>query len=71
MPRTLTEEQTLKLAKLLILMAIPREDRLDMLTTIETPETLRLFLRKLSTKNFQMTPEEVKKVYLETMMETT
>ena len=38
MPRTLTEEQSIELGKLLILMEIPEEMRLDILTVIETPQ---------------------------------
>ena len=59
MPRTLTEEQSVDLAQLLIMMGIPKEDRLEILTAIETPEEMRLFLGKLSEKNFQMSPQEV------------
>ncbi len=59
MERTLTEEQGVKLAKLLILMDVPREMRLDILSAIETPEELKYFLDILSEKNYEMTPEEV------------
>ena len=67
MARTLTDEQSVKLAKLLILMAVPKEMRLELLTAIETPEELLLFLDKLSEKNYEMTPEEVYQVAVETI----
>lgn len=44
---------------LLIKMEIPEKMALDILTAIETPEGLILFLDKLSEKNYEMTPEEV------------
>lgn len=59
MARTLTEAQSVKLAKLLILMEVPKEDRLTILSAIETPEELLIFLNKLSERNYEMTPEEV------------
>lgn len=69
MARTLTDEQSVKLAKLLILMAVPKEMRLELLTAIETPEELLLFLDKISEKNYEMTPEEVYQVAVETIEE--
>lgn len=69
MARTLTDEQSVKLAKLLILMAVPKEMRLELLTAIETPEELLLFLDKLSEKNYEMTPEEVYQVAVEIIEE--
>ena len=69
MPRTLTEEQSVDLAQLLIMMGIPKEDRLEILTAIETPEEMRLFLGKLSEKNFQMSPQEVNEALLDTIVE--
>ena len=69
MPRTLTEEQSVDLAQLLIMMGIPKEDRLEILTAIETPEEMRLFLDKLSEKNFQMSPQEVNEALLDTIVE--
>lgn len=69
MPRILTDEQSVKLAKLLILMAVPKEMRLELLTAIETPEELLLFLDKLSEKNYEMTPEEVYQAAVETIEE--
>ena len=59
MARTLTEAQSVKLAKLLILMEVPKEDSLTILSAIETPEELLIFLDKLSEKNYEMTPAEV------------
>ena len=71
MPRTLTEEQSVKLAKLMIMMEVPKEDCLEIITAIETPAEMRLFLDKLSEKNFQMTPQEVNQALLDTIMEMT
>ena len=71
MPDRLTEEQSVKLAKLLIMMNVPKEESLDILTDIETITELKLFLDKLSEKNFQMTPQEVYQAHLETVIETT
>lgn len=69
MPRTLTDAQSVKLAKLLIMMAVPKEMRLELLTAIETPEETLLFLDKLSEKNYEMTPEEVYQAAVETIEE--
>lgn len=44
MPRTLTEEQSVELAELLILMEVPEEMLLDIITAIETPQELKYFL---------------------------
>ena len=71
MPNRITEEQSVKLAKLLIMMKVPEEESLDILTDIETITELKLFLDKLSEKNFQMTPQEVYQAHLETVIETT
>ena len=71
MPDRITEEQSVKLAKLLIMMNVPKEESLDILTDIETITELKLFLDKLSEKNFQMTPQEVYQAHLETVIETT
>ena len=69
MPRTLTEEQSVDLAQLLIMMEVPRDLRLEVITAIETPTEMRLFLDKLSEKNFQMSPEEVHEALLDTIVE--
>lgn len=71
MPRTLTEEQSVDLAKLMIMMKVPKEDRLEIITVIETPEEMLLFLDKLSVKNFEMTPQEVHQALIDTILETT
>ena len=67
--RTLPEEQSVELAKLLIMMKVPKEERIDILTDIETPAELLLFLDKLAEKNFDMTPEEVYQSHLDTIVE--
>ena len=67
MPRTLTEEQSVELAKLLILMEVPEEMLLDILTVIETPQELKYFLDILSENDYEMTPEEVYQASIETV----
>ena len=47
------------MAKLLIIMKAPKTMRLGIITAIEAPEELLLFLDKLSEKNCKMTPQEV------------
>lgn len=69
MARTLSEEYSLKLAKLLIDMGIQKEIRLEVLSAIETPEAMLLFLDKLSEKNYEMTSEEVYEALAETVEE--
>ena len=69
MPRTLTEEQSVELGKLLILMELPEEMRLDILTAIETPQELKYFLDILSENDYEMTPEEVYQASIETVQE--
>lgn len=59
MPRTLKDEQSVELAKLLILMEVPEEMLLDIITAIETPQELKYFLDILSENDYEMTPEEV------------
>lgn len=68
--RTLTEEQSEKLARLLIMMEVPKEMCLDILTVVETNEEFLTFLDKLSSKNYNMTPEEVYQASIETVEET-
>ena len=68
--RTLTEEQSEKLARLMIMMEVPKEMSLDILTVVETNEELLTFLDKLSAKNYDMTPEEVYQAAIETVEET-
>ena len=67
MPRTLTEDQSVELGKLLILMEIPEEMRLDILTAIETPQELKYFLDILLENDYEMTPEEVYQAMGETI----
>ena len=67
MPRTLTEYQSVELGKLLILMEIPEEMRLDILTAIETPQELKYFLDILLENDYEMTPEEVYQAMGETI----
>ena len=67
--RTLTEEQSVDLAQLLIMMNVPKEERLDILTAIETVEELRLFLDILAEQDFKMPPEEVYQAHLDAIVE--
>ena len=67
--RTLTEKQSVDLAKLLIMMKVPKEERLDILTAIETVEEMRVFLDILAEKNFDMPPEEVYQAHLDAVIE--
>ena len=67
MKRTLTEEQSVELAKLLILMEVPEEMLLDIITVIETPQELKYFLDILSENDYEMTPEEVYQASIETV----
>lgn len=67
MPRTLKDEQSVELGKLLILMELPEEMRLDILTAIETPQELKYFLDILSENDYEMTPEEVYQAMGETI----
>ena len=69
MPRTLKDEQSVELAKLLILMEVPEEMLLDILTVIETPQELKYFLDILSENDYEMTPEEVYQASIETVQE--
>ena len=68
MSRTLTEEQSVTLARLLIMMGIPKELCLEVISLVETVEDALLFLDKLSEKNYQMTPEEVSKALTDALM---
>ena len=70
MPRMLTDAQSVKLAKLLIVMEVPKEMRLTILSSIETPQELLLFLDKLSEKNYEMTSQEVYQATVDTILET-
>lgn len=65
----LTEEQRVDFAKLLIKMNIPREDRLDFLTDIETPEEMKLLLDKMAENDFKMTPKEVNQAVCDSLEE--
>ena len=69
MQRTLSQEFSDRLAKLLIIMKVPEEMCLDILTVIETPEQLKYFLDILSEKNYEMPPEEVYQASIDTVLE--
>ena len=67
--KRLTEEQRVDLAKLLIMMNIPKNDCLEVLSAIETLEELKLLLDKMAEKNFEMTTEEVNQAVCDTIEE--
>ena len=71
MSRTISQEFSDRLAELLIVMNIEKEVRLEVLTVIETPEELLVFLDKLAEKNYEMTSREVYRALCETLEETT
>ena len=71
MSRTISQEFSDRLAELLIVMDIEKEVRLEVLTVIDTPEELLVFLDKLAEKNYEMTSEEVYRALCETLEETT
>ena len=71
MSRTLIEQQSKKLAKMLIVMNVPEEKRLEILTAIETKEELLLFLDKLTARNYEVTPDEIYEAMLSTIEDMT
>ena len=71
MSKMLTDQQTIKLAKMPIVMNVPKDYRLEILTAIETQEELLLFLDKLSAKNYEVTPDEIYEAMLSTIEEMT
>ena len=54
----------------MIMMEVPMEMSLDILTVVEKNEELLAFLDKLSAKNYDMTTEEVYQASIETVEET-
>ena len=69
MSRKLSTEQQVELAKVLILMKVPKEKMRSMLLAIETEQEAKLFLQKLSENNYEMTPEEVYQASVDTILE--
>lgn len=69
MARRLAQTYSDKLAELLISMKVSKKVSLEVLTAIETPEAMLLFLDKLSEKNYEMTSEEVYEALAETVEE--
>lgn len=55
----ITEEQQVKLAKLLILMNLQKQETIEIMLALDTQEQLLMFLDILAEKNYEMSPEEV------------
>lgn len=68
MMRTVTDEQSVRLAELLILMNVPKEMCLEIMAVLETTEMLHYFLDILAARNYDMTPEEVYEASVETTL---
>lgn len=67
MSSMLSDQQTVKLAKMLIVMNISKVIRLEILTAIETQEELLLFSDKLSARNYEVIPDEICEAMLNTI----
>lgn len=65
----LTEEQRVKLAKLLISFGVQKQQRLEILTAIDTQQKVDLFIDRLSERNYEATPEEVEELSIEAELE--
>ena len=52
-------EQQIELARLLLLFNLSTEKTEEIVVAIDNSEKLRLFLDKLSERNYEATPEEV------------
>ncbi len=59
MPQSLSMEQQIELARLLLLFNLSTEKTEEIVVAIDNSEKLRLFLDKLSERNYEATPEEV------------
>ena len=69
MQQKLTDEQRVKLAKLLISFGVQKQQRLEILTAIDTQQKVDLFIGKLSERNYEATPEEVYQLSGEAVLE--
>ena len=59
MPQSLSMEQQIELARLLLLFNLSTEKTEEIVVAIDNSEKRRLFLDKLSERNYEATPEEV------------
>ena len=70
MKQKLTDEQRVKLAKLLISFGVQEQQSVEILMAIDTQQKVDLFIDKLSERNYEATPEEVYQLSIEAFMET-
>lgn len=59
----------MKLAKLLISFGVQKQQRLEILTAIDTQQKVDLFIDRLSERNYEATPEEVEELSIEAELE--
>ena len=69
MQQKLTEEQRVKLAKLLISFGVQEQQSVEILMAIDTQQKVDLFIEKLSERNYEATPEEVYQLSIEAELE--
>ena len=69
MQQKLTEEQRVKLAKLLISFGVQEQQSVEILMAIDTQQKVDLFIEKLSERNYEATPEEVYQLSREAELE--
>ena len=69
MPQSLSMEQQIELARLLLLFNLSMEKTEEIVVAIDNSEKLRLFLDKLSERNYEATPEEVEELSIEAELE--
>lgn len=62
-------EQQIELARLLLLFNLSTEKTEEIVVAIDNSEKLRLFLDKLSERNYEATPEEVEELSIEAELE--
>lgn len=69
MQQKLTDEQRVKLAKLLISFGVQEQQSVEILMAIDTQQKVDLFIDKLSERNYEATPEEVEELSIEAELE--
>ena len=69
MQQKLTDEQRVKLAKLLISFGVQEQQSVEILMAIDTQQKVDLFIDKLSERNYEATPEEVYQLSGEAVLE--
>ena len=62
-------EQQIELARLLLLFNLSTEKTEEIVVAIDNSEKLRLFLDKVSERNYEATPEEVEELSIEAELE--